>query len=130
MLSDEVRRLPHFFMMVCPEGIEPPTHSLEGCCSIQLSYGQPHEDYTRRTQPAYIFSTTSRWRSSTALRLIFMVAVNAAVQYCTQSTRRNFSKLEAWLEVALISAPVRARAALLPGWPRIGQRCGRMRPAP
>jgi hypothetical protein len=26
--------------MVCPEGIEPPTHSLEGCCSIQLSYGQ------------------------------------------------------------------------------------------
>ena len=22
------------------EGIEPPTHSLEGCCSIQLSYGQ------------------------------------------------------------------------------------------
>lgn len=26
--------------VVCPEGIEPPTHSLEGCCSIQLSYGQ------------------------------------------------------------------------------------------
>ena len=26
--------------MACPEGIEPPTHSLEGCCSIQLSYGQ------------------------------------------------------------------------------------------
>ena len=28
------------FKMACPEGIEPPTHSLEGCCSIQLSYGQ------------------------------------------------------------------------------------------
>ena len=27
-------------MLACPEGIEPPTHSLEGCCSIQLSYGQ------------------------------------------------------------------------------------------
>ena len=26
--------------LACPEGIEPPTHSLEGCCSIQLSYGQ------------------------------------------------------------------------------------------
>ncbi len=25
--------------MACPEGIEPPTHSLEGCCSIRLSYG-------------------------------------------------------------------------------------------
>ena len=29
--------------LACPEGIEPPTHSLEGCCSIQLSYGQTDE---------------------------------------------------------------------------------------
>ena len=29
-----------FILLACPEGIEPPTHSLEGCCSIQLSYGQ------------------------------------------------------------------------------------------
>ena len=26
-------------MMVYPAGIEPATHSLEGCCSVQLSYG-------------------------------------------------------------------------------------------
>ena len=26
--------------MACPEGLEPPTYSLEGYCSIQLSYGQ------------------------------------------------------------------------------------------
>src|SRR5215212_10847096 len=26
--------------MACPEGIEPPTPSLEGWCSIRLSYGQ------------------------------------------------------------------------------------------
>ena len=25
--------------MVIPPGFEPGTHSLEGCCSIQLSYG-------------------------------------------------------------------------------------------
>ena len=26
-------------MIVIPLGFEPKTHSLEGCCSIQLSYG-------------------------------------------------------------------------------------------
>ena len=26
--------------VACEEGFEPPTHSLEGCCSIQLSYSQ------------------------------------------------------------------------------------------
>ena len=27
------------FFLVIPSGFEPETHSLEGCCSIQLSYG-------------------------------------------------------------------------------------------
>ena len=27
-------------VLACPEGLEPPTYSLEGYCSIQLSYGQ------------------------------------------------------------------------------------------
>jgi hypothetical protein len=31
--------------LVTPGGLEPPTNSLEGCCSIQLSYGAP----TKRT---------------------------------------------------------------------------------
>jgi hypothetical protein len=30
-------------LLACPEGIEPPTHSLEGCCSIRLSYGHKEE---------------------------------------------------------------------------------------
>ena len=28
------------FLLVSPAGIEPATHSLEGCCSVQLSYGE------------------------------------------------------------------------------------------
>ena len=28
-----------FVSIVIPAGFEPTTHSLEGCCSIQLSYG-------------------------------------------------------------------------------------------
>ena len=38
--SDELEILELTVKMVCPTGIEPVTHSLEGCCSIQLSYGQ------------------------------------------------------------------------------------------
>ncbi len=36
--------------MVRQEGIEPPTYSLEGCCSIQLSYWRfvRKEDHLRR----------------------------------------------------------------------------------
>ena len=32
-------RIPGIFGFVIPLGFEPKTHSLEGCCSIQLSYG-------------------------------------------------------------------------------------------
>ena len=31
--------LPFNHVFVIPSGFEPETHSLEGCCSIQLSYG-------------------------------------------------------------------------------------------
>src|SRR5262247_533156 len=29
--------------LATPGGLEPPTNSLEGCCSIQLSYGARHQ---------------------------------------------------------------------------------------
>ena len=32
-------QVPNAVYLVIPLGFEPKTHSLEGCCSIQLSYG-------------------------------------------------------------------------------------------
>ncbi len=32
-------KVPNAVYLVIPLGFEPKTHSLEGCCSIQLSYG-------------------------------------------------------------------------------------------
>src|SRR6266536_4097146 len=37
--------------LVTPGGLEPPTNSLEGCCSVQLSYGA---DGKSRYRPAVI----------------------------------------------------------------------------
>ncbi len=54
--------------MVCPEGIEPPTHSLEGCCSIQLSYGQRSREIVvgaKGFEPSTLWSQT---RCATRLR--------------------------------------------------------------
>ena len=37
--SIRIDRIFHAPLMATPAGIEPATNSLEGCCSIQLSYG-------------------------------------------------------------------------------------------
>ena len=47
-----------YWDLACPEGLEPPTYSLEGYCSIQLSYGQMG---FRRERP------TCCWRAYGAL---------------------------------------------------------------
>ena len=63
--------------VACPEGIEPPTHSLEGCCSIQLSYGQIERKKARKAFDGYLmvgaigFEPTTLWsqtRCATRLR--------------------------------------------------------------
>ncbi len=42
--------------MVIPSGFEPETHSLEGCCSIQLSYGT-----SKSAAKVYIFFITTKF---------------------------------------------------------------------
>lgn len=47
LLGTSLRNLAEFFVargLATPGGIEPPTNSLEGCCSIQLSYGATARD--------------------------------------------------------------------------------------
>ena len=51
-----LRRFP-----VIPLGFEPKTHSLEGCCSIQLSYGtEPGARRTKERVPLYSFEPEKR----------------------------------------------------------------------
>ena len=59
--------------MVCPEGIEPPTHSLEGCCSIQLSYGQRSRE--KDMVGAKGFEPSTLW-SQTIVRIIYCNQIN------------------------------------------------------
>jgi hypothetical protein len=56
--------------MACPEGIEPPTHSLEGCCSIQLSYGQRSRERSGRGERIRTFDplVPNQMRYQAALR--------------------------------------------------------------
>ncbi len=56
--------------LVCPEGIEPPTHSLEGCCSIQLSYGQRSRELNGRGERIRTFDplVPNQMRYQAALR--------------------------------------------------------------
>ena len=46
--------------MACPTGIEPVTYSLEGCCSIQLSYGQKEQRPRSMTTVGPLFLNNGR----------------------------------------------------------------------
>lgn len=52
--------------MARPEGIEPPTHRLEICCSIQLSYGrvmdQRLNDFIEKSRLLHFFLCDQSWR--------------------------------------------------------------------
>ena len=63
--------------MACPEGIEPPTHSLEGCCSIQLSYGQRSREMNGRGERIRTFDplVPNQMRYQAALRPDFTIVM-------------------------------------------------------
>ena len=66
-----------FARMACPEGIEPPTHSLEGCCSIQLSYGQRSRENDGRGERIRTFDplVPNQMRYQAALRPDFTIVM-------------------------------------------------------
>jgi len=59
--SDELQAFELTDKMVCPTGIEPVTHSLEGCCSIQLSYGQKLQQKQKQKRPSRAFKVGGSW---------------------------------------------------------------------
>jgi hypothetical protein len=76
--------------MVCPEGLEPPTPSLEGWCSIQLSYGQMKQIILARK---LVYHLTLLWlycyTASTAASSRFLFGMNDA-KYPTSSLAMFF----------------------------------------
>ena len=52
--------------MARPEGIEPPTHRLEICCSIQLSYGRVMDQrlnyFIEKSRLLHFFLCDQSWR--------------------------------------------------------------------
>ena len=82
--------------LACPEGIEPPTHSLEGCCSIQLSYGQRSRKIDGRGERIRTFDplVPNQMRYQAALRPDFNIVIAPDRLFTPQSaasiTQINF----------------------------------------
>src|SRR5262245_60194846 len=55
-----------FSAIMRPGGFEPPTHSLEGCCSIQLSYGRHSHSSARVASKALVTNRLSPSRRTWA----------------------------------------------------------------
>src|SRR5437764_12366151 len=71
-------RSPSYAILACPAGLEPTTPSLEGWCSIRLSYGQPGKNVknlvgARGFEPP---TSCSQSRRATSLRHAPKMAAN------------------------------------------------------
>ena len=65
------------FVYVIPSGFEPETHSLEGCCSIQLSYGT-NQNFLKSAAKVDIFLQTTKFQT---LNLIYARSSNELLPF-------------------------------------------------
>ena len=112
------RLISSFMYLACPEGLEPPTPSLEGSCSIQLSYGQiilvlPQGFEPYRSSPSGRSRDFIRVARTPVLRSIILITILkytvATIILSTLDTvpvrsRSRIRHLRAWSDIVSVGA--------------------------
>ena len=99
--------------MACPEGLEPPTPSLEGWCSIQLSYGQTTSRILGGRPPSTgasnVFAVGTRWmRGGWFVHRV--LAGNCAPVHPSPLRPSRIDPYRLFIEQTLVKLPTSARA--------------------